>query len=186
MKKTFEQIFPKKASIIKVPYIKVQKIRSFVDEVTKFKINNDSGHRIDNHKEGKRWFTGLLGEAAIEEYLGIEIINYNIEDSRSFSNPDLMPIGLSIGIKTSNYGNFPLISKNPRVPQIFLIRVTDDMLLLCGIGSVKILSDFSSDEFILDYRVKIKNVKTAFFGLDKLKTFKTINELKDIINETPK
>lgn len=62
---------------------------------------------MDNRSHFKRYYTGTLGEAALEEYLGVEgIVDWTIGNSNDYHKSDLNNIGVREGIKTVEYGRF--------------------------------------------------------------------------------
>lgn len=95
---------------------KVRKVKEVVSELIKVKEKEDH-HLIDNRSHFKRYFTGILGEAALEEYLGIDgIIDWIIGDSKYYHKPDLSRVGVRAGIKTVHYNTFPIIFRKSFSP----------------------------------------------------------------------
>ena len=63
--------------------------------------------------------TGLLGELALEYTLGIKFIDWSIGKSADYHIPDIP--GYKVGIKTVEYGKFPIIFKKNYYPQIICV-----------------------------------------------------------------
>jgi len=96
-----------------------EKIVEFAEQVIKKKIV-EIHHQVDNHSELKRFTTGLLGEAALEQLFGIKIIDWTIGNSSYYHHPDIP--GYRVGIKTVEHGKFPIFFKKNDYPQIICIR----------------------------------------------------------------
>lgn len=148
---------------IVVPEVKTEKIKQFVI-------------KIDGKNEYKRYYTGMLGEAALEELLGIEIIDWTIGDSSNYHTPDIP--NLKIGIKTVEYGKFPIIFKSNYYPQIINIRTSKDTVFICGLATVETLNKYQSDDLIISPLLRKRGTKTGFYGFNELIPFKTLDELK--------
>ncbi|WP_306010520.1 hypothetical protein [Bacillus sp. MMSF_3328] len=163
-----------------VPEEKVKRIKDFVNELIKEK-EKESHHAVDNRSHFKRFYTGTLGEAALEEYLGVEnIIDWTIGNSNKYHVPDLSTIGVKAGIKTVEYGLFPIIFKNSYSPEIIMIKVSDNHVVLCGLATKEILNKYQSDELIKDSYLRQRGTKTGFYGFEHLETFSTIEELRGL------
>lgn len=125
---------------------------------------------MDIYSSHRRLFTGIIGEMAVEKLLGKEFIDWSIGDSKNYQFPDLKNLGSEIGVKTTEYGKFPVIYKKNEYPQIFVIyRPQDQAAFICGIADVQTLNTYQSDELILSPALKAKKVKTAFYGFEFLK-----------------
>ena len=147
--------------LVKVPVEKINKIEGFLGEIIEAK-KSEVIHQLNGNNEEKRWRTGLMGEAAIEEYLGIEIIDWTTGDSKKYSKPDVKKLG--IGVKNSKWGNFPLIYKHNTYPQVICIQTGIDEILICGVASVDVLNTYQDDSLVLDWRAKYYGGKTGFYG----------------------
>jgi len=153
---------------ISVPELKITQIESFVDKLSKIKPK-EGCYKQDGSCMRDRFYTGALGEAAIEEYLGINFIDWSVGNSFEFDRADL-PFG--IGIKTVDYGKFPLIKKDPIYPEIMVLRVDDRNVLICGLAKVEILQKYQDDGLILSPNVRKMGKKTGFYGFHALKPFR--------------
>ena len=145
----------------------VRKIDDFSDKLAKRK-EEEEHHKIDGDKAKKRFFTGLLGEAALEKILGIDIIDWTIGDSTEYSHPDIP--GYKCGIKTVEKGKFPIIFKRNWYPQIICVKsdYRDDLVFVCGMATKAVLNSFQDDDLILDPKLKARGVKTGFYGFSNL------------------
>ncbi|WP_423800764.1 hypothetical protein [Neobacillus sp. SAB-20_R2A] len=163
-----------------IPEAKVKKIRQFVSELIKEK-EKESHHSVDNRSHFKRFYTGTLGEAALEEYLGIDnIIDWTIGNSIKYHKPDLNNIGVRAGIKTVEYGLFPIIFKKSYSPEIIMIKVSDNHVVICGLATKDVLNSYQTEELIMDSFLRQRGTKTGFYGFKHLKAFSTLEELKKL------
>lgn len=160
-----------------IPDEKVRKVKEFTTAVIKEK-EKESHHEIDNRSHFKRYYTGTLGEAALEEYLGVQnIIDWTIGNSSEYHKPDLEGIGIKAGIKTVEYGLFPIIFKKSYSPEIIMIKVDYNHVVLCGFATKSILNTYQSEDLIMDERLRQRGTKTAFYGFEHLQPFSTLQEL---------
>ncbi|WP_033827201.1 hypothetical protein [Bacillus andreraoultii] len=172
--------FQERYKKIIVPEAKVKRINEFVTELIKEK-EKESHHSVDNRSHFKRYYTGTLGEVALEEYLGTEgIVDWTIGNSNDYHKPDLSNIGVRTGIKTVEYGSFPIIFKNSYSPEIVMIKVSDNHVVLCGLATKNVLNTYQSDKLVKDKRILQRGTKTGFYGFEYLKAFSTLDELKEI------
>jgi hypothetical protein len=165
---------------INIEQSKIDLIKELVKNVVKEKAK-EYHHVVDGKKEEKRFFTGFIGEAAIENLLGIAIIDWRVGVSQKFFIPDLSGHNVNIGIKTVEWGKFPIIFKSSHGPEIINIKLSDTEVLVCGFASVKCLRLYQSDDLILSPLLKAKGTKTGFFGFNELKQFRTLDELKLLV-----
>lgn len=163
---------------------KVEVEKAFIDRITAFvsaltaKKAEEKHHIIDNRKETKRFTTGFLGEAALEKVLGIPIIDWTIGDSDSYHIPDVP--GYKVGIKTVEYGKFPIVFKKNYYPQIICIVDTNKFgtVYVCGIASPDVLNKYQDDDLILDSKLKARGTKTGFYGFDYLEPVHSIVDIE--------
>lgn len=149
-----------------VPQQTTDKIKAFIQQLIAYKQQNEVQHQIDGEREFKRFYTGLLGEAALEIVLGINIIDWTIGNSKQYNVPDIQSLG--IGIKTVEYGKFPIIFKQNTYPQIINLKISDNEILVAGLADVQTLNLYQSDDLILDPNLRSKGTKTGFYGFNKL------------------
>lgn len=99
-------------------------------------------------KKEKRIITGLLGKYALEQVLGIEIIDWSIGKSKDFNKPDIPEY--EVGIKTVEYGKFPIIFKKNDYPQIIcIVKKDENTVYVCGLGEVDVLNEYQDDDLII-------------------------------------
>lgn len=163
---------------------KSNQIKKFVKEVIK-KKNGEEHHIVDNGNEFKRWYTGFSGEACIEKMLNSEFTDLSIGDSENYHVSDLSKLKLDIGVKTVEYGKFPIIIKNNDKHEIIVIKKNDLDFIVCGIATPKILNSYQSDDLILSPNLRERGTKSGFYGLDKLIKFSTIEDLSNITSHYP-
>lgn len=124
----------------------------------------------------KRVVNGLYGERALEDYLGCKIIDWSVGDSSNFNHGDLSD--LNVGIKTVEYGKFPIIHLNPVRPEIILIKYRL-RFLMCGLYTQEVMSLYQSRDFIIDPQVR--KTKTAFYGIPFYRGFTSMDELCRVV-----
>ena len=149
---------------------KITEIKTFVEKVITKKIK-EAHHKIDRHNESKRWYTGLAGEAAVEQYLGVNFMDFTVGDSKNYFVSDMSKLGLSIGVKTVENEKYPIIHKKNMDPQIIVVKMSDSKFYICGISSPDVLNRYQDDNLILSPSLKKKNTKTGFYGFKYLKYF---------------
>tara|TARA_B100000315_G_C14510197_1_gene556603 strand:- start:212 stop:775 length:564 start_codon:yes stop_codon:yes gene_type:complete len=178
----FEKIFKRnknKFILINIENEDAKKASIFADNVI-LKKKVEYHHKMDPNSEFKRFFTGCLGELAIEKLLGIHFIDWKIGNSIKFNIADLSCLNLNIGIKTVEYGKFPIIHKKVLRPEIITVKLTDTKVYVCGFASKQVLKKYQNDSLILSPTLKRKGTKTAFFGFDELIPFHDLGELRKI------
>ena len=159
--------------IVKVPDWKMKKIEWFIQEIIKEKMKEPL-HQLNGTSEEKRWRTGLTGEAALEEYLNIDIIDWTVGNSQKYNHPDLK--NFNIGIKNSIYGNFPLIYKNNKYSQIICCQLDYNTVMICGVASPDVLNIYQDDGLVLDWRAKYYGRKTGFYGFEYLEPIENLKK----------
>ena len=156
-----------------------QRLMVLVEEIVKAKGYEDH-HKSDNISEKKRFMTGLLGEAALEQILGLKIVDWSVGYSALYNRPDIFDYG--VGIKTVEEGKFPVIFKYNKYPQIICVRkVFSRAVYVCGLATVDVLNSYQDDSLILSPDLRRRGTKTGFFGFDKLIPVKSLDDLKKII-----
>jgi hypothetical protein len=146
----------------------------------------ESHHRVDSGQAYNRFLTGVLGEIAIEEYLNCEIVDWSIGNSNIYNVADLGCIGIDVGVKTVEYGKFPLIHKQVKRPEIINLKISNNEILICGVATISNMIQYSNDDLIKSPALRRRGTKTGFYGFKELIQFKDIIELKvmtgDIFN----
>jgi len=158
----------------------INEINNIVNIVVPAK-KDEAHHIIDGKNEYKRFTTGYYGEKAIEKFLNISFIRYSTGSSNLYNNPDIAD--LQIGIKTVEFGKFPIIFKHNKEPQIICIKYNTNTVYICGLATTSVLNKYQSDDLILSPLLKARGTKTGFYGFDYLKTFSSLNELKQLIRD---
>lgn len=174
-------VIPYKSKFIplQVPDEKLTSIQSFCLKVIEAK-RQEKHHQIDPNQEFKRFYTGITGEAAIEELLDISFIDYTIGNSSAYHKSDLKSVGLNVGIKTVEFGKFPIIFKKSFYPEIIVIKA-NPIHVVCGLATIHVLNKFQDDNLILSPYLKNRGTKTGFYGFSELIPFKSIDDLRKII-----
>lgn len=134
-------------------------------------------HQKDPRKEAKRFMTGFMGEAALEQLLGISIIDWTVGDSSHYHKPDIP--GYRIGIKTVERGKYPIIFKHNTYPQIICVKNLDvpHLVYVCGIASPEVLNRYQDDSLILSPYLRARGTKTGFYGFNQLIPLRSLADL---------
>lgn len=129
----------------------------------------------------KRWKTGMLGEYVIEKKLDLSFRDQHIGNSRDYSYPDMKIAGYKVGIKSSRFPYLPVINRNIKEPQIFVLFNHDySKALILGLADMSLLKENlameENDNFIIDKNMLDR--KTCFSLIDKLKPINSISDLE--------
>lgn len=184
-----ERVFEECVSGIIETATKVEIDREYIDRISTFvsklieKKSGEQHHVVDNRKESKRFTTGFLGEAALEKILRMPIIDWTIGDSDSYHVPDIP--GYKIGIKTVEYGKFPVVFKKNYYPQIICIVDTLNIgtVYVCGIAMPDVLNKYQDDDLILDSKLRERGTKSGFYGFDYLKPITGVIDIEEFKKE---
>jgi hypothetical protein len=172
--------YSKQFKLITIEEPLIKKINEFVIELIEVK-KKESHHIFDNKSHYKRCYTGMLGEVALEKYLGVTgIADWTIGESSLYHQPDLKKLGINAGVKTVEYGLFPVIFKNNYGNEVIMIRWKNRHVYLCGVAKKEVLNTCQSDDLIKCSMLRTRGTKTGFYGFSELKTFNDINDLKYI------
>ncbi len=161
-----------KAVTITVPYNKFCKVQDFSKQWgnNKRSVGKHYSADIDGMDLDQRSESGTLVEAAVEELLQVEFIDWDPTFSLKKDKPDLEPIGIDFGIKGGKFPFATIINTDTLYPQIIGIINKDNpqQVHILGAFSKKVLnnSDFRSDSLKINSQLYYKKSKTGFFGLD--------------------
>jgi len=127
-------------------------------------------HLKDAQAEQKRWATGLSGEMAVESYVGVPFVDLRIGDSQNFNCADLASVGVDLGIKTVEYGKFPVVHTRPLRPEVIVVKMEPQRLILMGVASLSLLRDPTacSAEYKIHPGLAANPHKTCFIAFDRL------------------
>lgn len=149
------------------------KILGLAIQIASHKIN-EQHHVKDHNNEIKRFFTGLIGERAVEKLFGIPIIDWSVGNSNYYNMPDIP--GYTVGIKTVEIGKFPIIPKYNKYAQIICIYNPDTKIVnICGLATKTTLNTYQSDDLILSPALRNRNTKTGFYGFHMLIPLHNVN-----------
>ena len=160
---------------IELEEITVEKVKSFVDKIISEK-QKEIHHKIDSRNEHKRWFTGFLGECAVEKFIGKKFVDFSIGNSKKYHVPDLKSIGFNCGIKTVEFGKFPIIFKKSFKSEIIVLKKSDSIFYICGLASKEVLNKYQSMSLVLSPFLRKRGTKTGFYGFHKLQSPEIILE----------
>lgn len=151
-----------------VVYISTYKIYLIKDLAEKIAARKQAEyiHQVDWYKTVDRWVTGMMGEAALEKLLGLQIIEWEAGDSKKYNHADIKEYGT--GIKTVEQGKHHVIAKRNFFPQILCTVLDEHRVRVDGLATVDMLNTYQDDSFILDPRLRARGVKTCFTGYDEL------------------
>lgn len=154
-----------------VPDFKIIKIRELARDIVLAK-QKEEHHKVDCKQEYKRFVTGLMGEAAVEEYLNVKIIEWDVGNSTNYNHPDMQKF--KIGIKTAERNKFPVITKENKYPQIICVLSDKkpNVVFICGLATTDVLNRYQSETLILSPNLLERGTKTGFYGFHKLKQIK--------------
>lgn len=162
---------------------KSYQIKMFAKQLAAAK-QKEQHHQRDNRSGANRFATGLMGEAAVEKLLGIDIIDWSIGNSENYHIPDIP--GYNVGIKTVEKNRFPIIFKRNDYPQIICIHSDriDNLVFVCGLATPDVLNRYQSDELILDSRLRERGTKTGFFGFEHLQQVRSLEDISNFKKNT--
>ena len=155
----------------------LKKIDNFVREVIKAK-EIEQHHVVDNSQEYKRFFTGMMGECAVEQLFGVQFVDWTIGDSSYYNSADLRALNINVGIKTVEMYKFPIIHKRSEKPEIICIKRTDDTVIICGLATCDVLNTYQDDSLVLSPKLRARGTKTGFYGFEHLKPITSLEDLK--------
>ena len=168
--------------LVKIEMDKIKLIDDFIKKV-KVKKKEEFHHWIDNDDFYQRFFTGILGEVALEQFLGVDnIVNWEVGNSEDFHKYDLSNLNLKVGVKTVKYGQFPIVFKKNFSHEIIMIRWKNRHVYICGLAKKNILDMYQSDDLIINDKLRQRGTKSAFYGFHLLEHFNNLQELSSILN----
>ena len=166
-------------------YIKLSKddldqIHQFTSDIITRKVS-EGHHIIDHGQEYKRFYTGTMGERAIEKLFGVSFIDWSIGHSNTYNIADLRSLGINVGIKTVEMHKFPIVHKVAHRPELICIKRTEDTIILCGLATIDVLTRYQDDDLILSPALRNRGTKTGFYGFEHLIGIKTLEDVKKAI-----
>lgn len=167
----------------------------FIPRWLKAKENEPRIAKVDPIAQVKRGMTGFLGEAAMETYLGVPVLDRDskgriaVGNSKTFAGADLAKQGLDIGVKSSEFPNFPVIKRSVRRPQVICLKIGERDYYVGGYASMNVQRGHIDSRIVLDDYLRNKRLynnqleKTGFYGFPKLIPFSSIEELRGIYHK---
>lgn len=161
---------------------KVAKLEQFVSTIIQEK-KKEAHHQIDGGSEFKRFYTGFLGEAALEELFGMELIDWSIGKSNYYNIADLHKLGLNVGVKTVENGKCHIIHTVPKRPEIMMVKDKNEKnrIIILGVASIKTMKMYQNRELIKSPMLKKRLEKTAFCGYQYITPFHNLHELQMLV-----
>ena len=160
----------------------IKKLDDFAKRISVAKLSEDE-HKIDNGSETVRWSTGIGGEIAVGNFLGMDFADLTIGKTSEYEVSDLIKLKLHVGVKTSEKYKFPIIKNYSKEPEIICIKKNKNTFIICGLAMPNILNTYQDDKYIISEGLKAKGTKTAFYGFRHLKPFSSYEELKKLVDD---
>ena len=160
----------------------LQQIDDFVRAVIERKAG-EAHHIIDHGQEYKRFFTGMMGERALEILFGVKFIDWSIGYSNDYNTAYLRLLGHDVGIKTVELHKFPIIHKVAHRPELINIRRTEDTVILCGLATIDVLNKYQDDDLILSPALRRRGTKTGFYGFERLQKVENLSDIERILSK---
>ncbi len=164
--------------VVVISHAKRQKVSEFIVRFIAAKAGEEV-HRMDATNREKRFGTGFLCEAAMEQFLGVDFMDTSIGNSKNYAVADMARIGVNAGVKSGVYENnkFVAINKNLCHAQVMCFLSDDrQRVMIAGLATVSMLRDYTDDSLIMTRDMAGR--KTGFYGFDKLIRFKNLEELR--------
>ena len=158
----------------------LNRIDDFVKRIIQRK-QYEQHHIIDSGQEYKRFYTGIMGECAIEQLFKCKFIDWSIGDSKDYNTADLRSLGMNVGIKTVELRKFPIIHKIAHRPELICIKRTPKIIILCGLATIDVLNAYQDDELIISPLLRSRGTKTGFYGFEHLIKISSLHDLKKMI-----
>lgn len=176
----FEQQFAKCNPIcIQLSAGDCNRIDNWVKKIIDEKMKEDV-HQRDGSNELKRWRTGRMGEVALEILFNKKFTDWTIGKSENYAYADLKDIGVDVGVKTVDYGSFPLVHKHSRRAEIICVTRGNKVYVM-GLATQDVLNTYSDPKYVKT--ASARDRKTGFYGFDKLIPIRTLAELKKVISD---
>ena len=156
------------------------KVADFIQRLIEEK-QREEVHQTDAKQRAKRFETGFLGEAALEQFLEVEFMDTSVGQSNSYAVSDLRSLGINAGVKTGVYehNKFLAINRGIRAPQVIVFLSPDrSRALIAGLATVEVLNKYVDDGLIMNREMSGR--KTGFYGFHKLIQFKDLAELRQL------
>ena len=155
----------------------LNRIDVFAKEVIK-KKSEEKHHKIDNASEYTRFFTGMIGECAVERAFHCQFVDWSIGESTLYHKADLQVLGIRVGIKTVEMYKFPIIFKQEKYPELICIRRNVNTVILCGLASVPVLRKYQDDNLVISDNLRMRGTKTGFYGFNHLIKVSSLEDVK--------
>lgn len=109
------------------------------------------------------------------------MIDETVGNSKKYAHADLKKAGYNVGIKSCCFPNFPVVNRDIKEPQIFiLLNEEKNKAIILGLADLDLLQenlkDKSNDDLII--MKSMLDRKTAFSKIEKLKKINSIDELE--------
>lgn len=139
----------------------------------------------------ERNVSGKMAEVAVGKWLGQEIVDLSIGESKDYSLPDLLPAGYEVGIKCCRVtSGVPYVPTYPKCPEIICAYdEKQDKLYIMGLATVEVMKKYGNAK--LNGSTVNPNYKKGFDAFDKLipltpellQKYKVQKSLDDVIKD---
>jgi len=129
----------------------------------------------------EKFLQKIISIIILENLLKKDFIDWDTMNPKNFKSV-LKINNKIIDVITSEFGVFPTIEIKNYNPAIIAIKKDDKNVWICGYADIDTLNNYQDENLVKFGATKGYNDKTAFVGFDKLKPFKSIEELELLIN----
>ncbi len=164
--------------VVNISDEKKEKVDEFIVRFAAAKAKEDV-HKMDATQRQKRFGTGFLCEAAMEQFLGEDFMDTTVGNSKNYAVADMAPIGVNAGVKSGIYedNKFIAVNRDLRHPQVICFLYPDrSKMMVCGLATLDVLRTYVDDSLIRTRDMAGR--KTGFYGFHKLIKFRTLAELR--------
>lgn len=141
---------------------------------------NELRDRFDGVTFIDKFSLKISGVIALEKKLKIELIDWEKISPKNYL-PKVTIAGKKVDVIMSEYGEFPVIEKISKKPAIIIIKKDNKDIWICGFADVETLNNNQDIKFLKGEMMKDYDSKTTFIGYNKLKPFKTFEELEALV-----
>lgn len=161
-------------------YKDLKKIQECVMDSLELNNLNELRDRYDGVAFIEKFSLKIFGIMALEKQLKIELIDWEKISPKDYV-PKLTISGKKVNVIMSEYGEFPVIEKVNKKPAIIVIKKDRKDIWICGYADVKTLNEHQDISFLKGEMMKDFDSKTTFVGYNKLKPFKTYEDLENLV-----
>ncbi|RZK26966.1 MAG: hypothetical protein EOO43_01195 [Flavobacterium sp.] len=176
------QVLPNRNKFLneKLSYLDLKRIEDLVLKSLNINNINELRDKFEGVAFIENFTLKISGLIALEKQLKVPLISWETVNPLNFE-PKLYLLNQQIEIITSEYGSFPIINKDSKIPVIICIKKDKKDIWICGFADLATLNSHTNEKY-LSGAVMRENNKTAFVGFNKLNTFSSLEELKTLLS----